>query len=73
MTILVVNNNGGGFAERMDVPDGCTISGLMDCYLEDVSASNSVIRVNRSPVEEGYVLQPGDKVTVTPTKIDGAW
>jgi len=31
-----------------------------------------LIRVNRQPVASDYVLQEGDRVTVTPTKIEGA-
>jgi len=31
-----------------------------------------LIRVNRQPVARDYVLQEGDRVTVTPTKIEGA-
>ena len=38
----------------------------------DIDPANYVIRVNRMPVTEDQVLQDGDKVTVTPTKIDGA-
>jgi sulfur carrier protein ThiS len=31
-----------------------------------------LIRVNRQPVPREYVLKEGDRVTITPTKIDGA-
>ena len=31
-----------------------------------------LIRVNRQPVPRDYVLQANDRVTVTPTKIEGA-
>jgi hypothetical protein len=31
-----------------------------------------LIRVNRQPVARNTVLQEGDRVTVTPTKIEGA-
>jgi len=34
--------------------------------------SDYLIRVNRQPVARDYVLQEGDRVTVTPTKIEGA-
>lgn len=30
------------------------------------------IRVNRQPVAADYVLQEGDRVSFTPTKIEGA-
>ena len=31
-----------------------------------------LIRVNRQPVARDYVLQENDRVTITPTKIEGA-
>jgi molybdopterin converting factor small subunit len=35
-------------------------------------APNYLIRVNRQPVPRDYVLKDGDRVTITPTKIQGA-
>jgi sulfur carrier protein ThiS len=31
-----------------------------------------LIRVNRQPVPREYILKEGDRVTITPTKIEGA-
>ena len=31
-----------------------------------------LIRVNRQPVPRDYVLQENDRITITPTKIEGA-
>jgi hypothetical protein len=31
-----------------------------------------LIRVNRQPVVRDYVLQENDRITMTPTKIEGA-
>jgi sulfur carrier protein ThiS len=35
-------------------------------------ATDFLIRVNRQPVPKDCVLQEGDRVTITPTKIEGA-
>ncbi len=35
-------------------------------------AGDYLIRVNRQPVARDYVLQDGDRVSITPTKIQGA-
>jgi len=31
-----------------------------------------LIRINRQPVPRDYILQENDRVTITPTKIEGA-
>ena len=36
------------------------------------ASADYLIRVNRQPVPKDYVLQDGDRVTMTPTKIEGA-
>jgi molybdopterin converting factor small subunit len=36
------------------------------------TAADYMIRVNRQPVARDYVLQEGDRVSITPTKIEGA-
>ena len=35
-------------------------------------AEDYLIRVNRQPVNSNYVIQEGDRVSITPTKIEGA-
>jgi len=40
--------------------------------MSNESPDNFLIRVNRMPVPKDYVLQDNDRVTITPTKIDGA-
>ena len=41
-------------------------------WLPDRKADDYLIRVNRQPVARDTVLQEGDRVTMTPTKIEGA-
>lgn len=71
--ILLINNDGSGFANYTDVRDGMTAGELFKLQLGDnANSQNYLIRVNRERVESSYQLQPNDKVTITPTKIEGA-
>jgi hypothetical protein len=72
MRVMFINNDGGGFADYIDVPEGMTISRLFAERLPRGRAGDYLIRVNRQPVASDTVLQEGDRVSVTPTKIEGA-
>jgi protein involved in polysaccharide export with SLBB domain len=72
MQVLFINNNGGGFADYLDVEDNTTVGHFFSEKMTHEASSNYLIRVNRQPVPNDYVLQPGDRVTFTPTKIEGA-
>ena len=72
MQILFINNAGGGFADFTEVAEGTTVGLLFAERLPDQSAADYLIRVNRQPVPATYVLQPNDRVSFTPTKIEGA-
>ena len=72
MKVLFINNAGGGFADPIELEEGTTIQEFFDEHMSDQRASAFLIRVNRQPVAIGYVLQDGDRVTITPTKIEGA-
>ena len=72
MQILLINNDGGGFADHIDVNEGTTVSALFAEKIPSRKASDYLIRVNRQPVSGDQVLQPGDRISITPTKIDGA-
>ena len=72
MNILFINNHGGGFADFVDVSEGTSIQEFFAKRMSGESVPDYLIRVNRQPVECGYVLQEGDRVSITPTKIHGA-
>lgn len=72
MKLFFINNDGGGFADTIEVPEGCTISQLFRERMPHGKPADYLIRVNRQPVPEGHPLQPNDRVSVTPTKIEGA-
>jgi hypothetical protein len=72
MQILYINNDGAGFADHIEVAEGTTVAKLFSQRVPTGQASNYLIRVNRQPAASDQVLQPGDRVSFTPTKIEGA-
>jgi len=71
MQILLINNDGGGFADYIDIQEGTSITELFQQRIKGTPA-DFLIRVNRQPVASNYVLQEGDRVSITATKIQGA-
>lgn len=71
MKILYINNNGGGFADHVEITENTTIERFFDINMPDAEPSDYLIRVNRQPVARDYILQPNDRVTITPVNIDG--
>jgi hypothetical protein len=69
---LFINNSGAGFADYVDVADGTTIDKFISERLPAHQADDLLIRVDRQPVPRNYVLKEGDRVSATPTKIQGA-
>ena len=72
MRVLFVNNDGGGYADYVEVTGGMTVAQFFGKQLPGCEPEDYLIRVNRQPVAKDYVLQDGDRVTMTPTKIEGA-
>lgn len=71
MRILVINND-GGFADYVDVQAGLTVAQLFSQHVPHGRPRNYLIRVNRQPTPPDQPLQEGDRVSFTPTKIEGA-
>ena len=72
MKILFIDNQGGGFADYVDVADGTTVDKFFSEKMHGGKAEDYLIRVNRQPVARDCLLQEGDRVTITPLKIEGA-
>ena len=72
MQVLVVSNNGGGFADFVEVTAGITVAQLFEQKMNSGNPKDFLIRVNRQPCPADQVLQEGDRVSITPTKIEGA-
>jgi len=72
MRIMYINNDGGGFADYVTVSEGTTVEQFFKDRMQGRQAGDYLIRVNRQPVPRDYCLREGDRITITPTKIDGA-
>ena len=69
---LFINNAGSGFADYVEVAEGTNIQAFLASKVTHHKAEDLLIRVNRQPVARDYVLQEGDRISATPTKIEGA-
>jgi len=72
MRILFIDNDGAGFADYIDIAENTNVEQFFAIKMQGRQANDYMIRVNRQPVSRDYVLQEGDRVTITPTKIEGA-
>lgn len=72
MKIMLINSDGGGFADSIEVDAGITVAQLFKQQLPSKKPSDYLIRVNRLPTTSDQVLQPGDKASITPIRIQGA-
>jgi sulfur carrier protein ThiS len=72
MKVLYINNDGGGFADHVETEPGQTVAQFFQQRVPAGRAADYLIRVNRQPVAADYVLQEGDRISCTPTKIEGA-
>ena len=72
MRIMFINNDGGGFADMIEVRDGIALNDLFNKQMGDRPPEDFLIRVNRQPATADQILREGDRVSMTPTKIAGA-
>ena len=71
MRIMFINNEGGGFADVIEIAGGTTIGALFQSRIGG-KVADYLIRVNRLPTSADYILQENDRVSITPVKIEGA-
>jgi len=72
MQVRYLNNEGEGFAGIKEVEEKTTLSAFFAQQTEDGEPERYTIRVNNQVTEAEYLLQDGDRVTVTPKNISGA-
>ena len=72
MRLMSINNDGAGFADDIDVEAGITVATLFERQIPQGKPEDYLIRVNRQPVTSDTVLQEGDRLSITPRKIEGA-
>jgi len=70
--ILFINNHGGGFADHVQIDEGTTVNAFFAERVPNAKAEDYLIRVNRLPASADQVVQDNDRVSITPTKIEGA-
>lgn len=79
-TVKFLNNLGGGFADDVTIEKGESVVGFVQRQVSEqlgiptseVDTKNYHIRVNREIVTEAQLLKAGDRVTLTPLKVQGA-
>jgi sulfur carrier protein ThiS len=72
MKILFLNHDGGGFADHIEIEEGMTVEALFQSRMKNARPEDFLIRVNRHPCSAGQQLQEGDRLSITPRKIEGA-
>ena len=72
MKVFYVNNDGGGFADSIEIPEAQTVQQFFQERMPNRRAQDYLIRVNRLPVSADQVLQEQDRISISPTKIHGA-
>ena len=72
MKIFFINNLGAGFADHIHVSEGTTLEQLFQERIREGKPSDFLIRCNRQVCPSDQVLQEGDRVSITPLKIEGA-
>jgi len=71
--VTFLNNDGGGFAKELELEEGTTVGTVFAREMgESSKAEHYLIRVNRQPMTADTVLVDGDRLSCTPTKIEGA-
>jgi hypothetical protein len=71
IAISFINNCGGGFAGPITIKRGTTVGELYAAQIRNSTPENYFIRVNRTPANLDQVLESMDRVSITPTKIEG--
>jgi hypothetical protein len=72
MKVFFLNNDGGGFASQIEVAEGTTVGQLFAQRMGGCRPGDYLIRLNRQPALAEEPLQEGSRISVTPTKIQGA-
>ena len=72
MKLMYINNDGSGFADHIEIEEGTTVASFFTEKMAGRKPADFLIRVNRLPSAADQVLQPGDRVSITPSKIQGA-
>ena len=64
--VLYLNNDGGGFADHVEITEGITVQQFFAEKVPHGKPQDYLIRVNRQPAASDQVLHDGDRVSFTP-------
>ena len=53
----MINNDGGGFADYVDIDEGTTVNELFEKQVDSSNPENYLIRINRQPAPADQVLR----------------
>ncbi len=67
-----INAAGGGFADQLEVDQGCTVEELFESMMEGCKPKDYLILVNRAPASADEVIQDGDRISITPVQVKGS-
>jgi len=74
--VFMVSNSGNGVPVRFPVAEGTTLDAFLNVSFDGGDLDDFVIKVrsNGTSVQAygEYVLQDGDRVSLTPSKVEGA-
>lgn len=73
--VFLTSTSETGFCDHVELPAGATLGSLWESQMAGKEPKNYVIRVARTGSETlpaSFVLEDGDRVTITPHKFDGA-
>ena len=73
MQVQFLSSTAGGDLRAVEVPEGTTVLDLFRNEVGHVDLERFFIRVNRQVVAPTHPLSDGDRVTVTPLDIRGAY
>jgi len=65
INVLLLNDAGTGFPEKIEVPVGKKLEEFLNEYVEDFTPEEYHISVNGSTEARDYELKDGDRVIVT--------
>ena len=68
MKVLLINNDGGGFADYVELPHGTTVQELFERQMRHAKPENYLIRVNHQPAVRDQVLVEGTAYPSPPPK-----
>jgi len=73
--VTLITNDGAGLPRRVPVVEGTTLEKFLEVSFNGNPDQFTIrVRANGTTVEahSDYILQDGDRVSLSPTKIDGA-